>query len=274
MTGRVVKTNPSRFFVDLGEVRVCTARKGLKILVGDRVNVEKIDGTDVILSVEERKNYLVRPPVSNVDICFIVVAPEPAPDFLLVDKIIVNCHVEGITPIIVVNKSDIGSPDVREYEGIADIIYCSAATLQGIDRLKRTFEGKTACFAGQSAVGKSSLVNALTGKNNASVGDLARKIKRGRNTTRNTEIIPLTDGTYIVDTCGFSMLDVFNVSADELKLYYDEFEKFRGECRFLNCTHTTETQCGVKAHVGDGVGKGRYERYCKLYKTLKDNIRY
>ena len=134
LDGRVIKAVASKFFVDVqGDVKVCFARKRLKndgiIYVGDYVSIAKERDSFVIEEVKPRKNRLIRPYVSNVDVCFIVVAPEPEPDFLLVDKVIVNCLMEGITPILVKNKCDTGRIDTDEYENVLKIIECSAETL-------------------------------------------------------------------------------------------------------------------------------------------------
>ena len=164
--GRVIKAVASKFFVDTSDgVKVCFARKKLKvdgiIFVGDRVQVAKDRDSYVIESVYPRKNALIRPYVANVDVCFIVVAPEPQPDFLLVDKVIVNCLEEGITPVLVANKSDIADIDLSEYNNVCECVKCSAETREGTEKLASLIRGKTACFAGQSAVGKSSIINAV-----------------------------------------------------------------------------------------------------------------
>lgn len=273
--GRVIKAVASKFFVDTPEgVKVCFARKKLKwggiIYVGDNVQVAKDRDTYVIEEVYPRKNSLVRPYVSNVDVCFIVIAPEPLADFLLVDKVIVNCHTQGIEPILVVNKCDLAQVDVSEYRGVIDIVECSASSGKGIDEIVERSKGRTVCFAGQSAVGKSSIINAMLSSDILEVGELAKKIKRGRNTTRRTEILSLKEGTYLVDTCGFSMLEAVDIPPEELRIYYDDFEKFRPQCRFNMCMHLGEPDCAVRAHIGDGVGEGRYERYTQILKELID----
>lgn len=275
LKGRVIKAVASKFFVDTEEgVKVCFARKKLKadgiIFVGDRVAVAKDGDSFVIESVEPRKNALIRPYVANVDVCLIVVAPEPEPDFLLVDKVIVNCLAEGIEPVLVANKSDIASVDTTEYNNVCEKVNCSAETHEGIDALVGKIRGKTACFAGQSAVGKSSIINAVLESPLLEVGGLAAKIKRGKHTTRRTEIIALGEGTYFVDTCGFSMLDAVDIPPEELRLYYDDFEAYRRDCRFNSCTHIDEPDCAVKPHVGETVGAGRYERYKLIYNELDE----
>lgn len=274
-SGRVVKAVASKFWVDTdGEVKVCFARKKLKaagpIYVGDAVEVAKEGDSFVIERVNPRRNVLVRPYVANVDVCLVVLAPEPAPDFLLADKVIVNCLAEGIRPVLVWNKCDIEKADVSEYNDVCECIACSAETGEGIDMLARTICGKTACFAGQSAVGKSSIINALLDSPVMQVGELAKKIKRGRHTTRRAEILPLGNGTYLVDTCGFSMLDAVDMPPEELRLYFDDMEKFRPQCRFNMCLHLDEPDCAVKAHIGHGVSEGRYTRYKLIYNELYD----
>ncbi len=273
--GRVIKAVASKFYVSTSEgVKVCFARKRLKaegnILVGDHVSVAKDRDSYVIEEINPRKNALVRPYVSNVDVCFIVIAPEPSPDFLLVDKIIVNCHEQGIEPILVKNKCDLAIIDTSEYDGLLKQAECSAESGCGIDELVRIVKGKTVCFAGQSAVGKSSLINAMLKSDLLEVGELARKIKRGKNTTRRTEIFSLGDGAYVVDTCGFSMLEAVDIPPEDLRLYFDDMELYRPECRFASCTHIDEPDCAVKAHIANGVGSGRYQRYKMIYQELKE----
>lgn len=273
--GRVVKAVASKFWVDAdGDVKVCFARKKLKadgyIFVGDRVEIAKDGDAFVIERVFPRLNALVRPYVANVDVCLIVLAPEPEPDFLLADKVIVNCLAEGIRPVLVWNKCELEIADLSEYNNVCEYVVCSAETGEGIDRLAKTIRGKTACFAGQSAVGKSSIINALLDSPVMQVGELAKKIKRGRHTTRRAEILPLGNGTYLVDTCGFSMLDAVDMPPEELRLYFDDMERFRRECRFNMCLHLDEPDCAVKAHIGDGVSEGRYARYKLIYNELYD----
>ena len=270
--GRVIKAVASKFFVDTEDgVKVCFARKRLKndgiIFVGDYVSLAKEHGDFVIEEVKPRKNQLIRPYVSNIDVCVIVISPEPEPDFVLVDKIIVNCLEQNITPILVKNKDDINKIDTTEYNSVLKQFECSAATGDGVSEFVDYVKGKTVCFAGQSAVGKSSLINSILDCDLLEVGELAKKIKRGKNTTRKTEIFNL-NGTYFVDTCGFSMLDTVDVEPKDLRLYYDDFEAFRKDCKFSTCTHTDEPNCAVKEHVGKEIGKGRYERYLAIYKEL------
>ncbi len=272
--GRVIKAVSSKFFVDTEKgVKVCFARKKLKadgnIFVGDYVEIFKERDSFVIEEVLPRKNSLIRPYVSNIDVCFIVIAPEPAPDFVLVDKVIVNCLEQNVEPILVQNKSDIDLIDLREYNDVLKIVRCSADSGAGIDEIVVIAKGKTACFAGQSAVGKSSIINAILDGDLCEVGELAKKIKRGKNTTRKVEIFNL-GGTYFVDTCGFSMLETVDVEPEDLRLYFDDLEVYRKDCRFNTCTHIDEPDCAVKPHVGKEIGEGRYQRYKAIFNELQE----
>ena len=272
--GRVMKAVASKFFVDTESgVKVCFARKKLKfdgnIFVGDYVEIARDRDVYVIEKVIERKNQLIRPYVSNIDVCLIVVASEPEPDFVLVDKVLINCLEQGIEPVIVANKSDLSPVDLSEYESIVKCFHISAETGQSVADVFEYVEGKTVSLAGQSAVGKSSLINAILDSDECEIGELAKKIKRGKNTTRRIEIYNL-GGTYLMDTCGFSMLDTVDIEPENLRLYFDDLEIFRKECKFNTCTHINEPDCAVKPHVGKEIGKGRYERYKLIYEELAE----
>ncbi len=231
----------------------------------------------VVTAVLPRKNELIRPYVANIDALFIVVAIVPKPDWICVEKLILNCHHQKITPVIVLNKCDLASDEEREaalkpYKGEFTVFAVSAKTGEGLDGIKDYMQGKLVCFAGQSAVGKSSLINALGGKN-LQVGELSKKIARGKNTTRHVEIYELA-GARAADTCGFSVMESVEIDYDELVYYYDEFLAFQGECKYTNCTHVNEPGCAVKRELEKGViSAERYGRYVKLYNALKESRR-
>lgn len=228
----------------------------------------------------ERKNRLIRPYVANVDLCFIVIAPVPAPDFMLVDKIIVNARMNGITPVIIVNKTDIADERFlngveNDYNNVAKVLRTSALTGLNKDVILEMSKGKTACLAGQSAVGKSSLMNALLGADKQETGGLSKKTERGRHTTRQSEILKIGDAR-IIDTCGFSMLELpEDFRPQDLVYYYDEFADYALGCRFrTGCTHVSEPDCAVRKAVNENkISKNRYERYCVLYSELKEKWR-
>ncbi len=274
LKGRVIKAVASKFFVDTDDgVKVCFARKKLKldgnIYVGDFVEIAKDRDSFVIEKVEERKNQLIRPYVSNVDVCLMLIASEPAPDFLLVDKVIVNCLEQDIEPVLVANKCDIERIDMSNYNSVVKCFEISAETGDGVTTLFDYVKGRTVCLAGQSAVGKSSLINAILDNDECEVGELAKKIKRGKNTTRRIEIYNL-GGTYLMDTCGFSMLEAVDIEPESLRLYFDDLEVFRKDCKFNTCTHINEPDCAVKLHVGKEIGQARYDRYKLIFEELTE----
>lgn len=276
MKGKVVKAVTSRFVVEAdGKTYTCFGRKKLKsggdIFVGDEVVFTTDKQGSVIEEVLPRRNALVRPYVANIDVCLIVVAPVPEPDFLLVDKVIVNCFMNGIEPVVVANKSDISKLDLSDYENVAQTRHISAENHEGLSDLLCGYEGKVVCFAGQSAVGKSSIINSLFEEDMCETGELSVRINRGKNTTRQSVIVKYNN-VYVVDTCGFSMLELpENMNHNDLAKYYEDFLPYVSGCKFRNaCTHTTEPDCAVKAKLGEGVSKGRYDRYLVLYNELHE----
>lgn len=240
-----------------------------EVYVGDRVEFTKVGKTYNIEKVLPRKNSLTRPYVANIDKALILVASRPEPDLCLVDKLIANCIKGDVEPIICVNKDD--ENDVDFYNQILSDYSCfkviKISAIEGnIEEVKGEIAGNTVCLCGQSAVGKTTLINALIG-GDKETGSLS-KIERGRNTTRHVETYRVHDG-WVVDTCGFSLLEIEGIEARELALYYPEFEEGRMKCKFSTCTHISEPICGVKELVGKSVPKGRYERYKILYNELK-----
>lgn len=277
---RVIEHKSDKFSIELdGVVVEAVARGRLKrdgeILVGDFVVLDENMTEPVIARVAPRRNFLVRPGVANIDLVVIVVAPVPETDGFLVDKLIVNCKEAGIDCLICLNKSDIANTErerlVREYgTDVAGVVVTAAINGEAAE-LKPYLTGKVVCFAGQSAVGKSTLSNAILGGEERTVGELSERISRGRNTTTSARLLRSPDGFYFVDTPGFSVLDTFGVKANELALYYDEYVRLSDDCKFHPCTHTSEPGCAVKAAVGSGnLSRERYERYVKLYGDLRE----
>ncbi|MEG2562082.1 MAG: ribosome small subunit-dependent GTPase A [Clostridia bacterium] len=276
-TGQVIKGIGGIYSVKLpnGEIMKCFPRGKLKqngeIFIGDIADIV-FDKEGIIESLHPRKSSLVRPYVSNIDSIVIVLAPIPKPDMLLVDKLIIGAIEQDVEPIICVNKADLEGCDqvisdvVKDYEQLAKILVISTQTGQGMDKLAEFVRGKYVCLAGQSAVGKSSLINYLTGKSTMLIGELSAKGDRGKNTTRHVEIIELDDGTKIADTCGFNMLEMPLFDPSRLRGYYLDFNEFAAECRFRDCRHSHEDDCGVKKAVEENrLSKERYTRYLRLY---------
>lgn len=279
LKGRVVKVLSDRFMVDVGNESVqVKSRKKLKReilpLPGDFVLLEQAGGEYVLYKIEERKNRLIRPAVSNADKVIITVAPLPETDFLTVDKLIIGAHKAGVSTVICVNKTDITPQGFTEsveaqYAGVADAIVAVCAERKKTAALEKLLTGGFSCFAGQSAVGKTSLINAVCGLDRE-VGDLSEKTLKGKNTTTSAELIKISDGTYIADTPGFAALDLFDIKPEELSLYYDEYVALSSGCKYHMCTHVSEPNCAVRAAVESGRLNGlRYERYLMLCEELK-----
>ncbi len=278
MRGRVTKKIADKFLVD---GQLCVARGGLKengIFVGDIVeynNEEKI-----IEKVCERKNLFIRPPLANLDRMIIVISPVPKPDFVLVDKIIAFCVKNEVKPILCVNKTDVLDEKLKEkiervYSKILKICFVSAKN-NDAEQLKKCLKGVCA-FAGQSAVGKSSLINVLCKEEKELVGSLSRRVDRGKQTTRVCSIYELEKGVLVTDTAGFSKLDEGLLGIDERSLcnYFSEFLPYIAKCKFSSCSHIKEKDCEVKKAVSEGkISLERYESYKKIYESLKGRKNY
>lgn len=275
LKGRVIKGVGGTFKVDTGNgIKTCYARGLFKreensILVGDYVKIVK-DHEFIITEVEPRKNFLIRPPIANIDTLVIVVAVEPEPDYVLVDKLLLTAFYNDVEPVICVNKSELSSSVFdylnNTYSDFCKVFSVSAVLGMGLDALKDNLKG-TVCFAGQSAVGKTSLLNAFC-EISEQTGGLS-KINRGRNTTRHIQIYKVNDKFDIVDTCGFSKLEAGMPPKGEIALYYPDFVKL-GTCKFRGCFHYKEPECVVIDAVKNNIlDKSRYERYLSLIDVPK-----
>lgn len=213
-TGRVIKNYNGFYYVDTGkqELVECRRRGKLKakILVGDQLSLTMVDNhKGVIEAVLPRTNALRRPAVANIDQMFIIMAAQsPDPNQFLVDKMLMTCEYAGIHPKLCFNKCDLDRDTAEQYRAFYqdcgyDVYLVSARTGEGIDALLRLLPQKMTAFGGPSGVGKSSLLSRILGRD-LSVGQVSEKIKRGRHTTRHSEILRVDDHTYVVDTPGFS----------------------------------------------------------------------
>ncbi|MBQ8427269.1 MAG: ribosome small subunit-dependent GTPase A [Clostridia bacterium] len=261
--GQVYKASSNKYVVRCNdEAFKCTARgvlkiKGDGICVGDIVKISE----NSIEEVLPRKNRFVRPSVSNIDLIVIVIAPEPKPDLILIDKLVLNAIKEDTPVIFAVNKSDISSKLIdqlkSEYSSL-DLTFIQTNTLtgEGVEELKELLKGKLSVLAGQSAVGKTSLVNALFGLS-LETGELSEKILRGKHTTTRSEIFE-NNQIKLIDTPGFAVIDA-QVELDELHACYTDYLSVSNECRFRGCSHINEPDCAVKSRVKDGIfSKDRY----------------
>ncbi len=272
MVGQVYKVQSDTYLVKSGnETFLCNSRgivkkRGDGIVVGDFVNLEN----KVIKGVLERKNRFIRPSVSNVDLIVLLISPEPKPDYYLIDKVIVNAIKENVKVIFAINKADndydLFTEISNEYKDLdIEMHKISAKTGQGVDELKEKLKGNLSVLVGQSAVGKTSLVNAMFGLE-LKTGELS-DIGRGRHTTTRSEIYEI-DGIKVVDSPGFAVIDA-EVSPEEFPEYYEEYFNVSSECRFRGCKHIDEPDCKVKQLVNDGVfNKNRYQRYKEIYDEL------
>ena len=219
---------------------------------------------------------MLRPSVANCDMLMLVVASVPHPDMLLIDKLILRASRGGMTPAICVNKIDLGDELERsireEYAGTQLRVFAaSALTGEGVQALREAMRGKVTCLAGQSAVGKSSLINALLGLQ-LETGGLSRKTERGRHTTRRSEMMA-ADGMLVLDTPGFSLLEREDgIEPQDFAQLYPEYNELAGECRFQPCLHDREPGCAVKEAVAAGrLSAVRWERYRELLSEVREN---
>ncbi len=246
--------------------------KSQGIKVGDKVEFEN----GVITSVKERISYFPRTNVANIEVCNIVIAPLPKPDFLLVDKMILEARHGGAEVWLTVNKNDTENSSnlydyvVENYQNAVEKIFLiSAKTGFGVEELKENLKNKICVFAGQSAVGKTSLVNILFGAQEKT-NTISEKTLRGRHTTTKRQIHFL--GEYaIVDTPGFSAVDVNIIKSENIASFYKDFEEFNGKCYYIGCVHVNEPDCLVKDAVENKkISNDRYQRYITIYKEVKD----
>lgn len=301
MQGKITKGIGGFYYVhaDDGKIYECRA-KGIfrkdkvKPLVGDNVEISILDeekqtgNVDVLLP---RKNSLIRPAAANVDQALVVFAvASPAPNLNLLDRFLISMEQQQIPVIICFNKTDLtDDSQIEELKRIyADcgcrLCFLSVAQNEGVEEIRRLLDGKTTIVAGPSGVGKSSLTNVLQSEIQMEVGEVSRKIDRGRHTTRHTELMVLprmehTDeggaASYFLDTPGFSSLYLQDIAYEELRDYFPEFAAYEPYCRFQGCMHISEPDCAVKEALQEGkIHASRYENYTLLAEELKNKKKY
>ncbi len=281
--GIIVKALSGFYYVDIGDnVIECHARglfrkKNDSPLVGDRVEIEILaDGSGIVKTILPRKNSLKRPPIANIDKIFIVSAyAVPSPNTFVIDSMTAIAEDKDIEPIIVFNKSDIGSFEeiAGDYKKCGFKVYVvSAATGEGVDAVRRELCGSVSVFAGNTGVGKSSLLNALFQDLSLKTGEVSEKLGRGRHTTRHVELYAVGNGGFVADTPGFSSIDIEEsdlIYKENLQFAFREFEDHIGCCKFTSCTHTGERGCAVAAALEEGkISQSRYDNYKRLYSEL------
>lgn len=292
MQGKIIKGIAGFYYVNVEREGVfeCKAKgafrkANIKPLVGDDVVIDVIDKDKMLGNVVDilpRKSEMIRPACANVDKALIIFSVKsPDPNLNLLDRFLIYMDVCHVKTGIVFNKDDLCSEEditsiKNAYENCGyDVSFVSAKTLSGIDKLKESVNGLTTVVAGPSGVGKSSIINLLCDKNHMQTGSISRKNERGKHTTRHSELLCICDNTYIMDTPGFTSLDVFDVTTDNLKFYYNEFSPFEDKCRFRTCAHINEPDCAVKQQVEAGlISRIRYDNYVEIYGELKNKVRY
>lgn len=290
MQGKIVKGISGFYYVHVVGTGIyeCKAKgvfrnRKVKPLVGDNVEIVVLDEEKHLGNVEEilpRKNELIRPAVSNIDMALVIfAAAKPDPNFNLLDRFLCMMEYQKVPVTICFNKCDLVSEEEKEnlqkiYAPAGyDILFTSVKTGENIDRLKALLAEKTTTVAGPSGVGKSSLVNELQTNVRMQTGAISDKIGRGKHTTRHSEIISIGQDTYIMDTPGFSSMDLPGFEKEDLWTCYPEFVPYEPECRFIGCSHIGEPDCGVKNALAEGkISRVRYDNYVMLYDEMK-NIR-
>ncbi|MFZ5597424.1 MAG: ribosome small subunit-dependent GTPase A [Bacillota bacterium] len=285
--GIIVKAYGGFYFVsDNRNTWRCTLRgvfkhRKIDVLVGDRVAavVDEFGG-GVVEEVYPRRNALIRPPVANVDRAVIVFAVmEPDPSALLLDRFLVHVRCEDIEPVICINKMDLWRGKAVEIYDVYTsagyrVILTSTVDKTGIEDLRRVLEKGVSVFAGPSGVGKSSLLNAVKPGLSLKTGEVGGKLKRGRHTTRNVELLFLGQDGLVADTPGFTSLYLPEIKKEDLAMYFPDMENYIYSCRFNGCIHWTEPDCAVKTAVDKNmIDRGRYARYLEILKEVMERER-
>ena len=281
--GLIRKATGGFYYVQIpqGELE-CRARglfrkEKISPVVGDRVTVEPTEpGKGYVVAISPRKNVLVRPPLANLDQLFLVTSvTDPAPNLLVLDKMMAIAIHKDIQPILVVTKCDLGEPDALNhiYQKAGIPVYnVNNRTGEGTDKLIPLFGGKISGFSGNSGVGKSSLLNVLSPQLQIKTSETSQKLGRGRHPTRHVELFQLFDG-YVADTPGFSAVEMERyeiILKDQLQYCFPEFAPYLGECRFTGCSHTCEKGCAVLQALQEGkIAPSRHESYCTMYEAAK-----
>ena len=290
MTGKIIKGIGGFYYIHAPEtdkVYTCRAvgifrKLGIKPLVGDNVEFEVLDeeaGEGSLTKIAERSNVLIRPAVANIDQALVVFAVrEPDLNTNLLHRFLIYMGMQDIPVNIFLNKSDLNRDGLMEhythiYEHAGYNVICGSTECEAdVDAVRKVLKGKTTVLAGPSGVGKSSLTNKLNDGVCMEVGELSAKIKRGKQTTRHTELFTIDADSYVLDTPGFTSLYVTGVDKERLQFYFDEFLPYYDKCKFTGCSHIYEADdiCAVKRAVAAGaIPEERYENYRLIYEELK-----
>lgn len=295
LEGLVIKGIGGFYYVEADDkIYECKARgkfrqEGITPYAGDRVTIDtesiidsEIEFTASIDEIHERKNFLVRPPIANLDNLFVIAsAKDPSPDLLIIDKTIAAATMEDIEPVLVITKSDLLQTDglineIKQIYKLAGIrcIVVSAVTGEGVDEVKEMLKGNISAFTGNSGVGKSTLLNTVFPDLQIKTGETSQKLGRGKHTTREVELYKREDNGYVADTPGFSTFDIERygmVEKDQLIYGFKDFMPYFGKCKFTSCTHTCEKGCAILEAIENGdIAKSRHDSYVSMYNEIKD----
>ncbi|MBE6940524.1 MAG: ribosome small subunit-dependent GTPase A [Ruminococcaceae bacterium] len=283
--GRIEKALSGFYYVNTGaEVLQCRARgrfrkEGIAPLVGDWVEVRELGGGEGFLeSVEERRNVFTRPSAANIDqLVMIASGAIPVTDPYLIDRIAAIATLKKCQVLLVLNKCDLDRAEELYdlyCQSAVPVLRVSAETGEGMEELRRQISGKLNVFTGNSGVGKSSILNQLVPGLDLPVGDVSKALGRGRHTTRHVEMFALGEGTYVIDTPGFSSFDTEDLNLElkaQLPQTFPEFRPYLDECRFVGCHHVKEKGCAVLQALKEGkIPAGRHASYVRLWNEVKD----
>lgn len=281
MEGTIIKGIGGFYYVKVkDEVIECKARgkfrnKGLTPLVGDKVIITRKTNEAAIEEICPRKNELIRPSVSNVSQAFVVFAlKNPDVNLELLNKFLLQCEFKNIKAVVCFNKIDLVD-NYSEHEAVKmvigsgyEYIFLNAKKNIGLETIEEKLHGNITVLCGPSGAGKSTLLNSIIGEVVMETGDISARLKRGKHTTRHSELVEVAKG-FIVDTPGFSTLEIGLESKEELKSYFPEFWSFEGECKYNGCMHFKEPGCKVKEALDkDLINRNRYEFYIKTLEEL------
>lgn len=286
MEGQIYKIHSDFYYVDNGsqtfecKIREVLKKQREKILVGDFVEFDN----GVITNIIQKKNFIKRPSVANIDQIIIVSAlKEPNLDLHQLNRYIALAKYYNIPAILCFNKNDLDwdkslSPKIKNiYESLGyKIVYTSATEHKGIKNFEKLLEGKTSVLCGNSGVGKSSLVNAVNPELNIKTKKISEKTQRGTHTTRHCEIIKINDLSRIVDTPGFSNVKFDFILPSDVDILFDDIAKFGNNCKYSDCLHINEDNCNVLEHI-DEIDPSRYESYLSFIdeaKEYKERVKY
>ena len=292
MQGKIVKGISGFYYVHVAESGIyeCKAKgvfrkQKIKPFVGDNVEIEILNEQHKlgnIVDIMDRTKELLRPAVANVDQALIIFAvTKPKPNLNLLDRFLIQMEFQQVPVTICFNKVDLATKEeLQELKEIYStcghsVIFISAKEEKNIEELRQLLHNRTTTVAGPSGVGKSTLVNRLQPEAAMETGAISQKIDRGKHTTRHSELIHIEGNTYIMDTPGFSSLDIPGLEKENLGSYFEEFTAFEPFCRFQGCSHINEPNCGVKEALSQGkIHPVRYENYKLLYEELKNIKKY